>query len=391
MAPWWQSYIPRPLFEVGPYGIKAWQWIGLVLVVVLAIVLGRLVARAAIGIATRVARHTRTTWDDLILAHMKGPVALVAAVILYRAFEPVLELPANAAPVSARFVSSAVFVCVYWAALRAISVGKDVILASERAQQERNLALLVPQIARIVRWVLGIMLVISLLAQMGYHVTSLITGLGIGGIAIALAAQSSLQNVIASIGIAADKPFTLGDTVKIDNDFGTVESIGLRSTRIRNLDRSLISWPNGALATRRIECVSARERIHLACIIGVEYGTTSEQLRRILDGCEEVIRSHPHAWQELIIVKFQGFGDSALEIEVMCWFETLDYPIFRDYREEVLLGFMKVVEEAGSSFAFPTRTVHLIDERGSEPAAPGTAKVGQVSGRHREQEGLPLR
>jgi MscS family membrane protein len=182
-----------------------------------------------------------------------------------------------------------------------------------------------------------------------------------------------LQNLIASIGIAADKPFTLGDTVKIENDIGTVESIGMRSTRIRNLDRSVVSWPNGALATRRIECVTARERIRLACVLGVEYGTSSEQLRQILDGCHEVIRSHPDAWQELIVVKFQGFGESALEIEVMCWFETVDFPTYREYREQVLLGFMQVVEEAGSSFAFPTRTVHLVDQR--EDSA-GAASLG---------------
>lgn len=363
MTPWWQSYIPDVLFEVGPYGIQAWQWIGLGLVIGVAILLGRLLGRIVVAVATRVARRTQTAWDDQIIAHMDGPVALVAATILYRAFEPTLELPANATSVSAKVVAGAVFVCLYWAAIRAIAVAQGLILSSDRAREEPNLTLLVPQIARIVRWVLLVMLLISLLAQLGYHVASLITGLGIGGIAIALAAQSSLQNVIASIGIAADKPFVLGDVVKIENDFGTVESIGLRSTRIRNLDRSVISWPNGALASRRIECVTARERIRLACVLGVEYGTSSEQLRQILDGCHEVIRSHPHAWQEMIVVKFQGFGESSLEIEIMCWFQTTDFPTFRAYREEVLLGFMKVVEGAGSSFAFPTRTVHLVDQR----------------------------
>lgn len=365
MTPWWHSYIPRPLFEVGPYGIQAWQWIGLGLIVAIAVLIGRILARLTVGVATRVARRTQTAWDDQIIARMDGPASLVAAIILYRALEPLLDLPTSATAVTAKAVSAVVFVCLYWAAIRAISVAQELILTSERAQEERNLSLIVPQIARIVRWVLLVMLLISLLAQLGYHVASLITGLGIGGIAIALAAQSSLQNVIASIGIAADKPFALGDVVKVDSDIGTVESIGLRSTRIRNLDRSVISWPNGALASRRIECVTARERIRLACVLGVEYGTTSEQLRRVLDGCHEVIRTHPHAWQELIVVKFQGFGESALEIEVMCWFETIDYPTYRDYREEVLLGFMNVVEAAGSSFAFPTRTVHLVDQRAS--------------------------
>jgi MscS family membrane protein len=112
----------------------------------------------------------------------------------------------------------------------------------------------------------------------------------------------------------------------------------------------------------RLETFAARDRIRFTTIIGVVYETNDDQMRRILAGMEEVLRSHPKIWSDTVVVRFAGFGDSALEIEIMAWFQTTDYNEYRDCRQDVLFGFMKVVLGAGSSFAFPTRTVHLVHD-----------------------------
>jgi MscS family membrane protein len=159
--------------------------------------------------------------------------------------------------------------------------------------------------------------------------------------------------------------------VRIEDFVGNVERIGMRSTQIRTLDRTLISIPNGKLAEMRIEDFASRDRIRLNATIGVVYETTRAQIEHIVAGMEEVLRDHPRIWPDTIVVRFAGFGTSSLEIEVLAWFRTSDFNVFRDCRQDVLLGFVRVVEESGSRFAFPTQTVHLVTEApGAGPPEP---------------------
>jgi MscS family membrane protein len=224
----------------------------------------------------------------------------------------------------------------------------------------RSLAPLAGRIAKVIVLVIG---VIAVLSELGYPVASLIAGLGIGGIALALAAQKTVENVFGSLSIGLDHPFRVGDFVKIEDAvLGTVESIGLRSTRVRTLDRTVVTLPNGKLADMRIESYTARDRMRLACTIGLVYGTTAAQVRAVLEGIERALRAQPKIWPGEVVVRFLGFGASSLDIEIMAWFETTDMTEFRAIRQDMLLGFMDVVEGAGSSFAFPTQTVHLVTE-----------------------------
>jgi MscS family membrane protein len=201
--------------------------------------------------------------------------------------------------------------------------------------------------------------VVAMLAQFGYPVASLVAGLGIGGLAVALAAQKTVENLFGAFSIGVDQPFREGDFVKIEDFVGTVEAIGLRSTRVRTLDRTLVSIPNGKLAELRVETFTARDRIRLFCTLGLVYETTSQQMREVLAGLERILRKHPKIWPEAVIVRFKEFGASSLDIDVMAWFQTQDWNEFQLIRQEVLLDFMGVVEAAGSSFAFPTRTLHI--------------------------------
>jgi MscS family membrane protein len=168
-----------------------------------------------------------------------------------------------------------------------------------------------------------------------------------------------------------DAPFRVGEFVKVEDFVGTVEAIGLRSTRIRTLDRTVVAIPNGRLAEMRLESFSARDRMRLACTLGLVYQTTAAQMRRVLEGLEDVLRSHPLIWPKAVVVRFKEFGPSSLDIEVMAWFQTADWPEFQLVRQEVLLEFMGVVEQAGTTFAFPTRTVHVVGASDAQTAAAG--------------------
>jgi MscS family membrane protein len=218
---------------------------------------------------------------------------------------------------------------------------------------------LVPLGARAAKVVLLAIAIIAALSLFGYPVASLVAGLGIGGLALALAAQKTVENLFGAFSIGVDQPFREGDFVRIDDFVGTVEAIGLRSTRFRTLDRTIISIPNGRLAEMRLESFSERDRLRLAAVVGLVYETSASQLRATLSGFEAVLRAHPMIWPDAVVVRFREFAASSLDIEIMAWFLTTDWGEFQRIREEILLQFMEVVERAGSSFAFPTQTVHI--------------------------------
>jgi MscS family membrane protein len=218
---------------------------------------------------------------------------------------------------------------------------------------------LVPLGGRVAKTLVVIMGIIMVVADLGYPVASLLAGLGVGGIAVALASQKTVENLFGAFSIGVDQPFRVGDFVRLDSLVGTVESLGLRSARIRTLDRTLVSIPNAKLSEMQSESYTARDRIRLACDIGVEYRTRAEQMRQILEGLSRVLREHPKFWPDSHVVRFKAFGESALVIEVMAWFTTSDWDEFTAIREQILLAFMQVVEGAGASFALPSQTVYL--------------------------------
>jgi MscS family membrane protein len=258
-----------------------------------------------------------------------------------------------------RALRAAFLLVFFWAVWRAVDVVSDVALRSHWAHGSAASRSLIPLAERIAKVVILAMAAVASLSLLGYPVASLIAGLGLGGLALALAAQKTVENLFGAFSLGVDQPFRVGDFVKIEDFVGTVEVIGLRSTRFRTLDRTLITIPNGRLAEMRIESFAVRDRLRLAMALGLVYDTTAAQMREVLTGFERVLRAHPKIWPESLTVRFSAFSSSSLDIEIMAWFETPDWNEFLGIRETILLQLMDVVEQAGTSFAFPTQTIHV--------------------------------
>jgi MscS family membrane protein len=272
-------------------------------------------------------------------------------------------------------------VAFFWALFRVVDVVAEGLRISRWSQDHSASRALIPLGTRVAKVGLAAASVVTLLAELGYPVASLLAGLGIGGLAVALAARSTLENLFGAFSIGADQPFREGDVVKVEDFVGTVEAVGLRSTRIRTLDRTLISLPNGKLADMKVESLSARDRIRLACTVGLVYETTAQQMRAVLGGLESVLRKHPKIWPDSVVVRFKELAASSLDIEVMAWFLTRDWGEFQSIRQEILLQFMEVVAAAGTSFAFPTQTVHVAaDTPPNRSAVSAPGQPGMVEG-----------
>lgn len=356
---WMLEHLPAPLLRPGPLELLWWQWLALPLLLAAAIAIGALLSRLLKAGLVRMVTRTRTEWDDAIIARIGGPLAALLTLIAASALVPVLALYPPAASLTYRVIRVGLFVVIFWSIWRLIDVVRQVLSHSRWALTSASSRSLLPLGARVTKVVVLAMAAVAVLSMLGYPVASLIAGLGLGGLALALAAQKTVENLFGAFSIGVDQPFREGDFVKIEDFVGTVEAMGLRSSRFRTLDRTLITIPNGRLADMRLESYTARDRLRLAAVIGLVYETTAAQMREVLAGFERVLRAHPKIWPDVVTVRFREFAASSLDIEVMAWFKTADWGEFQLIRQEVLLQFMEVVEKAGSSFAFPTQTVHL--------------------------------
>jgi MscS family membrane protein len=340
----------------------AMQWLVLPLAVLGAWLGGYLFGRLTHVLLGRLAARTTASWDDRLIEKTRRPLTLVWMLALLYVALPWLSLAPELQTTVLRWLHALLLLAFFWAAWGGLDVGAHVLATRQWAQERpasRSLILLGRRLAKVAVLVAGL---VTMLSEMGYPVASLLAGLGIGGLAVALAARSTLENLFGAFSLGVDQPIRVGDFVKVEDFVGTVEAIGLRSTRIRTLDRTLISLPNGKLADMRLESFTARDRMRLACTVGLVYGTTAAQMRTVLAGLEQVLRNHPKIWPDAVVVRFKELASSSLDIEVMAWFATPDWGEFQRIRQEVLLQFMAVVERSGTSFAFPTQTVHLARE-----------------------------
>jgi MscS family membrane protein len=343
-------------------GIVRWESLAVVVWAVGSAAVGVLLGLLSRRVLVRLAGMTESRWDDRVVGRLRGPLSLGWAVLAAYVGLAWLDLTGAAEATTRAVLRGAFIATLFWMLLRAVDVAGEIAGASAWARARPASRSFIGLGGRTVKIAVVIVGAITILSQAGFQVGSIIAGLGIGGLALALGAQKTLENVFGAFSIAIDEPFHEGDFVKIEDVVGTVESIGLRSTRVRTLDRTLVVIPNGKLAEMRTESFAARDRLRLACTIGLVYDTTPEQMRAVLAGLQAALRAHAKIWPDAVVVRYKELAASSLDIEVMAWFQTQDWGEFQAIREELLLAFMEVVASAGTSFAFPTRTVHLVGE-----------------------------
>jgi MscS family membrane protein len=365
--PFFERHLHPALREPGPRGLLWWQWVAIPSLLVLAIALGSILGWVTRRVLGHLASRTQTTWDDELLERIASPLTALWAIAIVTALHPWLLLDSAAAGVLQRVLRAATYLVVFWAGFRSVTVAFRAMTAAPWTRQNASLAGLLPLGRKMAKVILLAIGAVAVMNELGFQVASLLAGLGIGGIALALAAQKTVENLFGSVAIGVDQPFRIGDYVNVEGVQGNVETIGMRSTRIRTLDRTLVTIPNGKLADMRSETFAARDRIRLVANLGLSYATTAEQMRQVIRQLEAALRAHPKVHDEGIGVRFTDFRESALNVEVMAWFQTIDFAEFCAIRTDLYLEFMGVVERAGTSFAFPTRTVHVVSENGGAP------------------------
>ena len=326
------------------------------------VILRRIVIVFFFAFLRKLAKRTENRFDDRILAAIQAPASSVVLVVGMFMSVMVLNLPPLWDERILFAFKASLMVVVFWGFLRGIDVVSDVLteVAKEKDLGIATFAPLLKKTARFFFLVIGAILIVQ---NLGYSVGSLLAGLGIGGLAVALAAQDSLANFFGSIVVAVDRPMKVGDFVTIGNYSGTVEEVGLRSTRLRTRERTLVTIPNKTMANEVIENYSAISRRRIELTIGVTYDTTTDQMEKVLADLRKVLAEEEAVDQsEMQVVRFNDFGASSLDIRVIYYAKRSDFAGSLEVREKVNLELMRTVLAHGLSFAFPTQTLYLEGE-----------------------------
>jgi MscS family membrane protein len=195
--------------------------------------------------------------------------------------------------------------------------------------------------------------ILSVVSAWGYNTSTILAGLGVGGLAVALAAQKTIENLFGGISVIGDRPVLVGDVCRFGNETGTVMHIGLRSTRIRTADRTIISIPNSQFSSMALENISGRDKIRFHPTLNLRRDTTSAQLLEVLSSVREILKVHPKVEAGSLPVRFIGVGPYSLDVEVAAYVNTADYDEFLALQQELLLRMLQAVEEAGTALAVP--------------------------------------
>jgi MscS family membrane protein len=222
----------------------------------------------------------------------------------------------------------------------------------------------------------------------GINIAAVLTGLGIGGIAIAFAAQKTLENLFGGIMIISDQPIRVGDFCRAGDYLGTVENIGLRSTRIRTLKRTVVSVPNGQLAVMSLENFTMRDKIWFHHTLHLRYETTADQLRYILAEIRKMLYEHSKVESHSARIRFTGLGNSSLDLEVFAYVLEREYEPFLHVQEDLLLRILDMIEASGTGIAFPSQTTYIGKDAGLD--AEKSQKAIKTVRQWREQGKLPF-
>lgn len=334
------------------------------------LVLRSLFTRIVFGLVGLWTRRTKTSMDDRILEALAPPVRFLFVALAVQVTGSILGLPEDAAAFVHHVVRSMVAVSVVWAAYRGATILSSVLEGLTKKTDTPLDDHLLPIFEKAIRSLVAVLGVVILVQEWGYDVGGLIAGLGLGGLAFALAAKDTVANFFGCLVILFDKPFVVGDWVKTSTVEGTVEEISFRSTRVRTFAQALVTVPNAVLANDTVVNWSRMGKRRITYQLGVTYASTRTQMADCVKRIRTMLQEHPEIHPGTIFVEFTDFGDSALEIFLYFFTKTTVWGEYLQVRTDVNLKIMAIVEDLGMSVAFPSRSIYIENGGGGNSSPP---------------------
>jgi MscS family membrane protein len=381
-----EPYLPKFLVNTWVLWFPLWMWFLFLLVIPVLFGLSVLVTRLLTLILLSVVHRIAKVRADQHVARLTGPLRIVIFALAIW-FISLLSHSVTAS-VFWRYVASTLTVIgATWLCVRVI----DLVFKLKQSQlvatssDKISLVQLGRKLFKILAVVVGAVVIFYIA---GINIAAVLTGLGIGGIAIAFAAQKTLENLFGGIMIISDQPIRVGDFCRAGDYLGTVENIGLRSTRIRTLKRTVVSVPNGQLAVMSLENFTMRDKIWFHHTLHLRYETTADQLRYILAEIRKMLYEHSKVESHSARIRFTGLGNSSLDLEVFAYVLEREYEPFLHVQEDLLLRILDMIEASGTGIAFPSQTTYIGKDAGLD--AEKSQKAIKTVRQWREQGKLPF-
>ena len=387
------SYIPQMYGDMYPYGLdrivdllphdgpkvlglELWQIIGLVLLLSIGTLIGWLLGTVLLWVFGRFFHVWGARGETSAIIHKAiRPLAFAIGFKLTSILMPALLLPVEAS----RFIIFALDGLIVISIIAIVYRLSDLVwfrLHQRADETESQLDdALVPLTERATKFFIMLIGLIFLLQSWDLNVTALLAGVSIGGVALAFAAQNTISNLFGSAMIFFDRPFQIGDWIRVDGKDGTVEAIGFRSTRVRTFENSLMTIPNGRLADASVDNYGLRVYRRYRTMLGLQYDTPPEKMEAFVEGLRRLVMDHPHTVKDpdRLLIYFNEYASFSLNVLVYIFFQA---PTWRDElqaRHELNIAFLKLADEVGVSYAFPTQTVHIDSMPSLPPNTPPTS------------------
>ena len=349
------------LFSYTFLGIEVWVYLAAFGAIFLGFVAKKVVG-AVLARFIRASEKTRFRLDDVLLGALIKPAEwamMVVGLFVALSILPIPEDPVDIKRFVNALIAGASVGLVIWFAVRLVDGLADIWTEKAAATDTRLDDQLVPIVRRSTKVFLILIGVVLVLQNMGYSVGSLLAGLGIGGVAVAMASKDTVANLFGSLVIFLDKPFQIGDWIEMGDVEGTVEEVGLRTTRVRTFANSLITVPNLLFTTKTINNWSRMKKRRIKMSIGVTYSSTPDQVEKLVERIREIIHDDEKIRNDFYLVNFDAFGPSSLDIFIYCFTVTTNWGEFLQVKQEFMIELMRAVQALGLSFAFPTQSVHV--------------------------------
>jgi MscS family membrane protein len=383
-----ETKLPQVLVRNSFLGLPWWQWIAMLLLVPVAAGIAWLLIQLFRAGRSLLGSIRDRKFDYKFGTAAFGPMWLLTATLLHALGMRFVGLPLLARHYYGQVVLVLLLIGVTWLAVRIIEWSGERLRYRAISAGRAGVGSLMLLVQRMVKVVVIFAGAIFVLDTVGFNLTTVLAGVGIGGIAIAFAAQKTLENLFGGVSVLGDEAIRVGDVCRFGTTVGTIEDIGLRSTRVRTVERVELSIPNGSLATMNIENLSQRDKFLFNNAIGLRGDSTRDQLLFCLAEIRRLLYAHPKIEAESARIRLVGFGQSSFDLEIFCYVRTTDSAEFIAIREDILLRIMGIVESSGTSFANPSQTVYFTRDPGMNQK--NTEEAARTVEQWRENKAFPF-
>jgi len=362
--------------------VENWQWAGLFLLALVAALADRIVRFIAARIAARATRGEGVRLDKDVLFSFQRPAGLFAGVGVFEFLLPVLGIDAGVLSVLRLATSAVAAVAGVWACYRLVDVLCDYLAAKAARSSSKFDDMLVPLLRRTLKIFVVVVGLLFVASRMSEDLWGIVAGLSLGSLAIGFAAKDSVENLFGTFTVLMDKPFQIGDWIVSGDLEGTVEAVGFRSTRIRTFYNSVITVPNREFIGSAVDNMGKRRYRRIKTTLGLTYDTPPEKIEAFCEGVREIIRQHPYTRKDYYHIYLNGMGASSLDVLLYAFVETPDWSTELREKHRLFADILRLAEQLGVGFAFPTQTLHMAKPEDLEhPDRPESDERGAARGR----------